>query len=301
MRIRQVVSVGAGVGLIAALAIGCVTKKAAPYPDIQSFCNAKAQAECQIASTCLIDANDCQAHRAAVCNSDATAATEMGVGPRKYVQGNAQACIDALNMAYGGGNTKVSFMQLVGKGSIADLCARVFSGNASMNETCASPYDCTGDLICAPVMPGHMASANGGAVPSVCAPSVNVAAGGFCATPGSICATDSYCALPSASSAYECEPAMQQSQSCDPVTAPCASTQRCVSQTGSAAPMCQPRAKLGQACQSDGDCVPDAPYCDPYINKCTTGQSFASDAADCAEFTAMGAVATGSGSDAGGD
>jgi hypothetical protein len=301
MRIRQVVGVGAGVGLIAALAVGCAAKKPAPYPDIPSFCMAKAQAECQIASTCLIDANDCQAHRAAVCNSDAQAATEMGVGSRKYVQANAQACIDALNTAYGGGSTKVSFAQLVGKGSIADVCARVFSGNAAMNESCASPYDCTGDLICAPVMPGLAARADGGAGPSVCAPSVPVAAGGFCASPGSTCATDTYCALPSASSAYECEPAMQQSQSCDPVTAPCASTERCVSQPGSAAPMCQPRAKLGQGCETDGDCVPDAPYCDPYIRKCTTGQSFASDAADCAEFTSMGSVPMGSASDAGGD
>jgi hypothetical protein len=280
MRIRQVVGVGAGVGLVAALAVGCMAKKSAPYPDVTSFCDAKAEAECQIAMTCLIPPDQCKVTRAADCNSDAMTATANGTGSRKYTQDNAQACIDALNSAYGNGNTSVSFATLEGKGSIADICGRVFSGNSSMNQPCQSSYDCTGDLICAPVMPGSTSL--------VCAASVTVKEGEFCATPGSTCATDSYCALPSAGAAYECEVAQSEDQTCDPVTEPCVSADRCVSAgTGQA---CEPRVSLGQACQSNDDCAPGAPYCDPYVNKCTPGQSFAAGAADCAGFEPGGAM-----------
>lgn len=289
MRIRQVVGVGAGVGLVAALGIGCMAKKSPPFPDVTSFCNAKAEAECQVATTCVIDPDDCKTTRAAECNSDAMTATANGTGTRKYTQTNAQACIDALNSAYGGGNTTVSFAVLEGKGSIADLCGRVFSGNSSMTQQCQSAYDCTGDLICAPVMPG--------ATSLVCAAPVTVAEGAFCATPGSTCATDSYCGLPSAGAAYQCEEAKMESASCDPVTAPCVSADRCVSAgTGQA---CEPRVKAGQPCQSDDDCAPAAPYCDPYANKCAPGQSFALGATDCAEFEPGGATAGTSASDAG--
>ena len=291
MRIRQVVGVGAGVGVIAALAVGCMAKKSPPYPDVTSFCNAKAQAECQIAMTCLIDPDTCATTRAADCNSDAMTATANGTGSRKYTQANAQACIDALDSAYGSGNTTVSFMQLQGKGSITDVCERVFSGNSSMNQQCESSYDCTGDLICAPVMPGSSSL--------VCAPSVTVAEGAFCATPGSTCATDSYCALPSAGAAYQCVSAALESQPCDPVTMPCVSSDRCVPEGSGQA--CEPRVKLGQACQSDDDCAPEAPYCDPYLGKCTPGQSFAAGAADCDGFQPGGVMVGMSASDAGSD
>ncbi|HTB74925.1 MAG TPA: hypothetical protein VK762_16865 [Polyangiaceae bacterium] len=289
MRIRQVVGVGAGVGLVAALAVGCMAKKSAPYPDVTSFCDAKAEAECQIAMTCVIDPDQCKVTRVADCNSDAMTATTNGTGTRKYTQANAQACIDALNSAYGGGNTTVSFAALQGKGSIADLCGRVFSGNSSMNQPCQSAYDCTGDLICAPVMPGSTSL--------VCASSMTVKEGDFCASPGSTCATDSYCGLPSASAAYQCEAAKLDGQSCDPVTAPCVSAERCVSAgTGQ---VCEARVQAGQSCQSDDDCAPAAPYCDPYANKCTAGQSFALGAADCAEFEPGGATTGTSASDSG--
>jgi hypothetical protein len=295
MRVRQVVSVGAGVGLIAGLAVGCAAKNPAPYPDVQSFCNAKAQAECQVASTCLItDVSACQAQRASVCNADADAATANGTGMRKYTQANAQKCIDDLNAAYGGGNQQVTFAQL---GTITNDCERVFVGNSAMNQPCESSYDCTGDLICAPVTPG---TATAGMGPSVCAASVPKNSGDFCSTPGATCPTDTYCATPSASSAPTCQPAKGQGEACDPPAMPCVSTQRCQA-IGATGMTCEPRSTMGQACQTDGDCVPDAPYCDRYVGKCTKGQSFATGAADCMEFTATGAMPTVSVSDAGGD
>jgi hypothetical protein len=81
---------------------------------------------------------------------------------------------------------------------------------------------------------------------------------------------------------------------------PCVSAQRC-QLIGATGMTCEPRAKLGQPCQTNGDCVPDAPYCDKYAGECTTGQSFATGAKDCAEFMATGAMPIVSVNDAGSD
>lgn len=276
MRIRQGFGVGAGLGVTLTLVAACAAKKPAPFPDVSSFCNAKAQAECQIATTCLIDSTECQAERASLCNTDAMQAMASGAGTRKYTQANAQACIDIVNDAYGNGHTAVAYAQLVGQGSITDVCERVFSGNAAMNDPCESSYDCTGDFVCAPATPGT--------TQLVCAPVTQVPGGQFCTTPGSVCAPDTYCAMPSAGSAFVCKPAMNEGQPCAGTT-PCVSTARC-EMVGVTGQTCTPRAMIGEACLTSDDCVPSAPYCDPYVGHiCTTGQSFAAHAPDCDAFT----------------
>ena len=104
------------------------TGSSPPYPDVQSFCIAKAKAECQIAARCNVDANACQTYRASLCSTEASDA--MRSGTRKYVADNAQACIDSVNGAYGGDHAEILFAKLEGPSSIADTCGRVFSGNA---------------------------------------------------------------------------------------------------------------------------------------------------------------------------
>ena len=194
------------------------------------------------ATTCLIEATDCEAERASLCNADATSATASGT--RNYTQGNAQACIDALNAVYGNGATKVSFAQLEGMGSVSDICERVFSGNAGMNEPCQSSYDCTGEQHLR-VGDARRVLGDGGAGPYVCAPPGEpIAEGQFCTTPGSTCVTDSYCAVKPGSAAT-CVPAMQENQPCNTVTAPCVSAQRCESQAGVTGQTCEPRVALG--------------------------------------------------------
>jgi hypothetical protein len=271
MRIRSVIEAGVALAIAGALASACSAKSSAPFPDVESFCQAVATAECQIASTCGIDPSDCKGVRAALCNANAT--DDMMSGTRKYVQANAQACLDVLNAsnAYGGNNSRILYAQLVGKGSIDDVCGRVFSGNAADNESCTGPYDCANDEICSPALPGSTML--------VCAVEVSVAPGKPCANQGSTCATDTYCAMPSAQSAYDCEPAKQDGQPCDTTTAPCVSTERCTSQ------VCEARVGANKSCTTSDDCDPSAPYCDPNVGStCAPGLSFANGAPDCIPY-----------------
>jgi hypothetical protein len=277
-----------GASTMASTMTGCSSKSAAPFPDVTSFCTAKAQAECQIASTCgLTSATDCVTAREALCNEDADAAEKTGSGMREYTQANAKACIDKANAVFGNGVTTIPFAQLVGHGSETDVCEHVFAGDVPTNKDCTTSYDCsdTGD-ICTPTLPGSTIL--------ICAPPSAVALGAFCQDPGAQCAAGSYCTMPSSGGAYMCVAEQQQGQSC--ASAPCADTERCV---GGA---CMPRAQANEQCASDDDCAPTAPYCDPYVgNLCEQGLSLAVQSPDCKGFTAgTAAASSSSGSSSGG-
>jgi hypothetical protein len=265
-------------GLFGASVWACtVTTASSPYPDVQSFCAAKAKAECQITSVCLNDTAGCQTTRVTVCLQDASQAT--GSGTRTYSADLASACINLVNQAYGNGNSKIAYSQLVGTGSITDTCARVFAGKVDKNQPCQSDYDCSGTRVCAPVAAGS--------TQRVCADPEPKNEGDFCADPGSTCATDTYCAVQDAG-APQCVPAV--------TAGPCSETVPCVSANRCVAGLCEARAGLGQACSTDGDCVPSAPFCDPYIGgKCSTGLTFAAQAPDCNGYQPSAADAGSSG------
>jgi hypothetical protein len=258
--------------LLAAASVGWwgCTKAGSPYPDVASFCAAKAKAECQVSLVCASDASACASYRAGLCVQDAASATASGT--RTYDPGNVQPCLDALNAAYGNTNTKILFAALVGPGSITDKCERVFAGIAVQDKPCVSDYDCTGELICSP--------ATFGATEKVCAPAVSKNLGDFCSDPGSMCPVDAYCANTGA--APECQPSAAAGMACS-MAPPCISTERCIGG------FCADRATAGQACTTNDDCAPDSPYCDPNGSSvCTIGLTFARGALDCQPY--MGSV-----------
>jgi hypothetical protein len=255
----------------AATTSGCSSKSAAPYPDVTSFCAAKAQAECQIAATCgSTSPTACETAREALCNEDAAQAAMTGSGTRKYTQANAPACIAKANDVYGNNVTQIPFASLVGPGSVTDVCEHVFAGVSAFNAPCQTDYDCADVTdICVPVLPGS--------TDLVCATATPVAAGKFCQDPGSQCADDTYCTMASANGGYTCVAEAQEGAPC--ADAPCVDTARCVSGT------CEPRATANEPCTTNDDCSPDAPYCDPYVgNLCEKGLSFATQAPDCKGF-----------------
>ena len=292
MRIRQVVTVGAGVGLIAALAAACSSKPAAPFPDVATFCTAKAQAECQIASTCLIDTSDCEAQRASLCNTDAVEAMRSGTGTRQYTQANAQACIDAVNSAYGNGNS-IGHLRAA-RGARLDhrsLRARLLRQRGD-ERVVPERLRLHGRLHLRAGDAGPPARGRRGRIVSLRA-TRRGRRGQLCSNPGSVCAVDTYCTIPATKLTYDCEPAEADGQPCEVTTEPCVSTERCEANVGVTGNTCMPRVSLGQSCVTSADCDPSAPYCDPYVgNLCTTGLSFASRAADCAAFMSGGAGPT---------
>jgi hypothetical protein len=264
-----------GVGLVSA----CSSSSSKPFPDVATFCVAKAKEECQIAPTCAVDMAGCQTVRAAKCNADATAATAGGT--RSYNADNAQSCIDAVHGLFGGGSNKVLLKDLTDDGSMGDKCERVFEGTSDKNKPCASNYDCISGRLCSPVSPGSASR--------VCADKVSKKSGDFCADPGSSCEAGFYCAAPT-SGAAQCVAEAQTGQPCS-ATIPCGESLRCQAGT------CGARQGPGQTCSSNGDCSPTAGYCDPYAGSiCTVGLTFATGAADCKGFAA-GTVPT---NDAGG-
>ncbi len=264
---------GLAVGALPLIIWACSTQTAGPpYPDVASFCVAKAKAICQAVAICAVDLDVCQANQVTQCNADATAATASGV--RKYSFANAPSCLDALNSAFGNNASAVLYAQLVGPGSITDKCERVFVGDATTNQPCSSDYDCTDNLLCVPADTGSPSSS------LVCAAPVQKNAMDFCAEPGSECPVDTYCASPTAGAAAQCIPAVQEGQACS-ATAPCVSADQCSNG------VCVARAVsvAGQPCSTDDDCGSTDPYCDVYAGSiCTIGLTFATGASDCEGF-----------------
>lgn len=256
---------GIAFGVLAAFAGACTSTAAKPFPDVATFCAAKAKEECQIAPTCAIDPTGCQTLRLKACNDEAASA--IATGTRKYNPDNAQACIDRVHAAFA--TTRIVSTDLFGDASIADKCARVFEGAADKNKACTSNYDCISGRICAPVQPG--------VAQLVCADKIAKNLSDFCADPGSTCPTGAFCAQATGGAA-QCQARAQLNQACS-AAAPCAETLRCSGGT------CTPRATPGQSCASNDDCSPTAGYCDPNANNiCTVGLTFATGAADCKAF-----------------
>jgi hypothetical protein len=247
----------------------CMQTPANPLGDVSGFCQEKAKAECQVTAVCAIDPSLCTTYRESLCNSDASSAMASGV--RQYVPGSAQACLDALNAAYGNGSSApvlaILFAQLE---SITDTCERVFSGTAGTNVSCQSDYDCANNAICA-LVPGSASR--------VCAPPV--ASTQFC-FPGSICPTDMYCAAQPNGAAI-CVAAAAAGQTCS-ASVPCVSDERC------AGTACADRVTSGGACVTSSDCAAGDPYCDPNGGSvCTIGLTFAHGADDCRAYVPSGA------------
>ncbi|HSY25410.1 MAG TPA: hypothetical protein VK841_24970 [Polyangiaceae bacterium] len=266
---RLSATLGTALFAAASALAGCSPAPTAnPLADVAGFCQEKATAECQIAPLCAIDPMTCTNARDSLCMSDATSATASGV--RTYDAANAKACLDAVNRAYSGNQAIViPYATLEGPGSTTDLCNRVFTGNLGINTVCQTDYDCAGAAICAPVVPGSTTH--------VCANPVTVTMDGFCDNPGSMCATDLYCAVQT-SGAGQCEPAAGLGASCADGVA-CVSEALCgASQT------CIARQPSGGGCSSDAQCAPTAPYCDPASNVCAAGLTFAQGGTDCVAF-----------------
>jgi hypothetical protein len=252
---------GLGTSAFATIALACtVSSPPAPDQNVGEFCADWAKAVCQLASgPCAFDATACTANQTTVCMSFIAA---QQTGTRQYGQSNGQACIQALNGAYGGSPASISAATLA---MVSTTCGKVVVGSQASDKPCTGDNDCASGLVCAPLL---------GQSGSVCAAVTMKNLGDICGDPGDLCQGDSYCAS-QAGAAPQCIATQMNGGACS-ATVPCGSSDRCASGT------CQPRAAAEGSCATNADCTASAPYCDTYTPvRCTTGLSFAQGSYDC--------------------
>jgi hypothetical protein len=260
MRTRYVTALVTGG--FATIAFAC-SLSSSPPPDqsVSDFCADWAKAICQLSNgPCAFVETTCAAYQTTVCMQFVSSAQS---GTREYSQSNGKACIDALNGAYGNSPSSISASTLL---AVNATCSKVVIGNQAVNQPCTGDNDCTGSLVCVPVV---------GQSGSVCASAVTPKdAGDFCADPGDECQGDSYCAA-QASGLPKCVPTPATNGPCS-AAMPCGSADHCANGT------CQARGGSGAPCTSNDDCSTSAAYCDTYPPAaCTNGLTFARGSIDC--------------------
>jgi hypothetical protein len=236
----------------------CSSKVADQYPTVDSFCGAKAQAECQVSARCAVTVEACVQSRSGACLS-ASSAT-MTASARTYTAPNAPACLDAVQRVYAAGTVPPTELDETRASSMAAVCAQVFLGRADRNEACSIDTDCAVGRMCAPAIIGTTLR--------VCADRVVKSRGEFCSDPGSVCEDGTYCAT--AHGAPICAPRAAAGDVCS-LAVPCADGLRCDGES-----RCSEKLAPGAICVSNDDCSAAAPMCDRAAGwVCDVGLSFA--------------------------
>jgi hypothetical protein len=219
---------------------------------VDEFCDAKAEAECQVAARCATDAQACRAQRSAACLQLAATMTSAS---RAFRPENTLICIIETSSTY----ASASPITPAERALVDDACNYVFQGSVDPGGACTTKYDCAGIVICDR---------------GRCATAVTVEDGEPCRDPGQVCGPGLTCANDPDPA---CTAKKELGEACDAIN-PCLEELRC-------AGTCLSPLPPGSPCTSDGDCDAAAPYCDPSAGKvCDAGLSFAPGAASCAGY-----------------
>jgi hypothetical protein len=241
------------------------TSQEDPPNDVISFCEAVAQARCQMAAACSVDTTTCQQYQNAQCSLQAQIVTTAAT--RTYDPTAGAACIQALQSAFGAGIAHVGFDELK---MVNDTCQRAYAGDMQQGAGCHSDYDCAAGLSCTAKTPGGD--------PVVCEPAQPVAQGQSCSGLGAMCAAGTYCS--DQSGQWQCTAGAAVGQ-------PCAAGIYCLGAQHCMAHICPMPGNAGASCVSDGDCGADAPYCDPNSATCAPGLAFQPGSVDCSGLTGV--------------
>jgi hypothetical protein len=204
------------------------TDKGPKYPDVNSFCNGRAEAECSgevIRACAAADAAHCIAKRQAACVGSTPTGTT-------YNSNSAEGCINAVSAAYS--DARVTLEENVASNA---ACIRVFDGAGAVNATCTKDIDCkaSAELRCV---------VGGGLSTGTCQVPERVQGGGSCAVSNQLCIDGFHCGA-----TKHCDVNSQVAEPCDD-TLPCVETARCAA-TG----MCEKRFDDGTACMADTECL----------------------------------------------
>jgi hypothetical protein len=244
MNTRNLLTLIASASLVALLACSTEDDAADKFASSDSFCTAKAEAECgtptekALAAKCGANPETCQKQRVSTCTSGASAATGQG---RIYRASSAQPCIDSIKSTYKNSATDTT-PDL--EAETTKICDRVFSGSKKEADQCANTFECEGALICDK---------------GVCITEDKIALKGQCNNAGAVCDTGTYCQQQGATKF--CVEKNKLADACK-VDAPCIETLRCVTDH------CVAKVAGGGLCDNDGECAVESPYCDPVSKKC---------------------------------
>lgn len=251
MNTRNLLSLLSLGGVVALVACSSTTPD--KFASSDSFCSAKAEAECNgLAQKCGASIDACTKKQNSLCNSASAAAAGQG---RSYRANAAQDCIDSVNNTY---RNKGNDVTAAAEADTTKVCERVFSGAKGESDPCANTYECQGALICDK---------------GVCIKEDKVSLKGQCNNAGQTCETNTYCAQ---GTARFCVASGKLDEACTLPASPCIDTLRCVSNR------CTPRVTAGNPCDNDGECVAEAPYCDAATKKCRP--KYESTSAACKDF-----------------
>ena len=250
MNTRNLLTLIAFGGAVALVA--CTTTEVDKFASSDSFCSAKADAECaQLAPKCGATVDACKPKRLSACSTAASTAASLG---GSYVSSAAQDCIDKISEVY---KDKAANVTPATEAEAAKVCERVFKGGKAANAPCANNVECQGSLICDR---------------TVCATEEITKITVACNNPGQICEPGAYC-TPQGAVKF-CVAKKVAGDICD-ANSPCIETLRCVNH-------CVALESGGQMCGADSDCAAVAPYCDPSTKKCRP--KYESDSAACRDY-----------------
>lgn len=237
------------VGTVFATACGDDEAPADRYPTTDSFCAAKAAAECgEVAGECTVSDDTCESARKSSCMNAAGAATAQG---RTYQPGSAQECIDRTTLLYGDRVLDVTKLE-----TFEEACERVFMGAKKRSEACTNAYDCEGTLVCDK---------------GFCADEVAKRLKDPCNNPGDVCDTGLFCQVQSG--ARFCAEKGTLGANCGPEL-PCLENLRCNSTS------CVALMNAGDPCNVNDDC--STHYCNP--DKKCQALRYASETGTCKDF-----------------
>jgi hypothetical protein len=217
---------GAFVALAALCA--CSSNSGPRYPDVTSFCGARASAECndQVLLACgLPSASACIAKRQQVCVLGAPPGTT-------YNASSAEGCVNETSSVYA--DAKVTLDEST---ALTAACLGVFDGPAGKDATCTQDGDCK-------VSTGLRCVHGPGSATGTCHMPQSVAGGGSCAAADQQCAAGFHCG-PTA----HCDIDAAANETCDDAD-PCQPGLMCG--TGGT---CVDKTADGSACATDGECL----------------------------------------------
>jgi len=210
------------------LASACSDAQGPKYPDLSSFCSARASAECstQVVLACASpSASMCVARRQLLCVSSMPTETTFNAV-------DADRCVTQVSNAYADARITPS------KSSAIDAaCLTVFDGPGDRDALCHRDYDCK-------VSTGLRCINPGGAGQGVCEVPRQVDGGGSCSASDALCTAGYHCG-PTA----HCDINGALNEGCDDKT-PCSMDLQC-----SSAGVCVPRSPDGSTCVAADECM----------------------------------------------